>query len=271
MNALYMKNILSLILLAFILGALSCSEDNEPNIPECDGSLALTIEKTDATSCAAADGEIAAVPVGGTGPYEFSLSGGATQSSGTFSDLSPGTYTVTVFDANDCEESEANIEILAPGTTLAIQANVTGDSECVGNVGSVTLSATGGNTSAPYQFSFKGSAFSATLTYNNLAPGSYSAKVKDVDGCIVSKNINVAALSSVSFSGFIKPLIETKCAITGCHADTETHLTNYTEIKAKASQIKTKTGNGTMPKTGSITSEEISKIACWVNEGALDN
>jgi SprB repeat len=266
-----MKKILFVVLLGWILGTISCSKEDIPKIPECDGSLALTIDKTDATSCSAANGEIIAAASSGTGPYEFSLSGGAKQASGTFSNLSPGTYSITVFDANDCEAIEENIIILAPGTTLAIEAIVTGDSECVTNNGSVTLSATGGNTTGAYQFSFNGSAFSATITYNNLAPGSYSAKVKDLDGCIVSKNVSVAALPSVSFADDIKPLIDTNCSKSGCHGDTQTSFSNYTEIKAKASQIKTLTGNGTMPKTGSLSSTQIAIIACWVNEGGLDN
>lgn len=267
-----MKKILSIVLLAWILGTLSCSKEGTPKIPECDGSLGVTIDKTDATSCSAANGEIIAAATDGNGPYEFSLSGGANQSSGTFSNLSPGSYSVTVFDTNDCEEIEENIVILAPGTTLAIQANVTGDSECFTNNGSVTLSATGGNTTGAYQFSFNGSAFGATVTFNSLALGSYSAKVKDVDGCIVSRNVSVAALpTGVSFSGYIKPLMDANCSKSGCHGDTQIPFEDYNAIKAKASQIKIQTTNKTMPKNGTLTPEQISKIACWVNEGALDN
>ncbi len=36
---------------------------------------------------------------------------------------------------------------------------------------------------APYTYSFNGSAFTATLVYNNLAAGRYTLVVQDANGC----------------------------------------------------------------------------------------
>jgi hypothetical protein len=78
----------------------------------------------------------------------------------------------------------------------------------------------------------------------------------------------------ITYSGFIKPLIETKCAIPGCHVaggSAPGDFTIYGNVNARATAIKTRTADGSMPKVGSITPEEIEKIACWVESGALNN
>ena len=54
---------------------------------------------------------------------------------------------------------------------------------CGASNGSVTLGAVTGGT-APYLYYFNGGGFSATITYNNLAAGSYTLAVQDANGCI---------------------------------------------------------------------------------------
>jgi len=55
-----------------------------------------------ALSASVAGSTITATATGGTPAYQYSLNGGASQSSGTFSNLAPGTYTVVATDANGC-------------------------------------------------------------------------------------------------------------------------------------------------------------------------
>ena len=79
-----------------------------------------------------------------------------------------------------------------------------------------------------------------------------------------------------SFSTEVLPLMETKCAINSdCHGSGSTNaggpFTNYTQINAKASNIKTQVSNGNMQKTGTISAAQKATIVCWVNGGALNN
>src|SRR4029079_1235336 len=61
-------------------------------------------------------GSITATASGGTGPYTFSLNGGAVQASNTFSNLNAGVYTITAQDANGCSGGVAvTVNNITPG------------------------------------------------------------------------------------------------------------------------------------------------------------
>ena len=77
------------------------------------------------------------------------------------------------------------------------------------------------------------------------------------------------------FSAQIAPLVETRCAIPGCHDASSGNkggpFTNYTQIHAKAATIKAQVQSGAMPEGSSLTAAEIQMISCWVNSGAPNN
>ena len=77
----------------------------------------------------------------------------------------------------------------------------------------------------------------------------------------------------VSFKSTVKPIIDTSCAISGCHvAGTgRVDFTVLANIQAQASTMKVKLNNGSMPKTGTITSTQKTNIVNWIDQGAKDN
>lgn len=80
----------------------------------------------------------------------------------------------------------------------------------------------------------------------------------------------------VSLSGEIMPLLQSNCAIEGCHV-AGTGLPDFARkenVLEYAGEIKRRTREGSMPPPYSgieLTSEEISKITCWVDQGKQDN
>jgi hypothetical protein len=62
------------------------------------------------------DGEIRALGANGTPPYTYQIGGGSFSSQSTFSGLAPGSYVVTVRDANQCTASQTIT--LQPGACL---------------------------------------------------------------------------------------------------------------------------------------------------------
>jgi hypothetical protein len=79
-----------------------------------------------------------------------------------------------------------------------------------------------------------------------------------------------------SFSANVNPIIQSTCTInTGCHGSGSPNgpgeLLTYTQIFNARVAIKTSVGNGTMPKTGTLTTAQKNSIICWVDSGAPNN
>jgi large repetitive protein len=73
------------------------------------------------TSCYdAEDGTISVIAAGGTPPYLYAIDGGTPASSSVFTGLGAGTYSVQVFDANDCPFLIQNIRITRPDSILLV-------------------------------------------------------------------------------------------------------------------------------------------------------
>jgi uncharacterized protein (DUF2141 family) len=268
----------SLSLLFGLALLMSCLNENSGE-PVCNGSLAVMVEsKTNPTSCVTTNGSITVSALGGEEPYLYSLNGGAKQAAVTFSGLSPGSYSVTVFDANDCEHVIDNIGIEVPGANLGVTATPTSDTNCTTSNGSIVASGTGGNTSSPYQYALNEGAFTVSNTFTALAPGTYTVKVKDAGGCIATQSVNVLqGNTGVSYQSDIKPILEANCIKSGCHNGDNGATRNWSvfaNVQAKAEGIKNRTANKSMPldiaPTG-LPQNQIDLIACWVNEGAQNN
>lgn len=78
-----------------------------------------------------------------------------------------------------------------------------------------------------------------------------------------------------TFSGDVLPIISSTCAAAGCHASGSFNgpgaLTNYSQVSAAKSAIRSAVAAGTMPKTGSLSSAQKSAIVCWIDAGAANN
>jgi gliding motility-associated-like protein len=124
----------------------------------------------------ACDGTATANPSGGTGPYSYIWSNGPITQ--TVVGLCPGTYTVTITDANNCAIIDS-VTITQPTqlTATAVQTNVTCFNACDGTS---TVTPSGGT--GPYSYSwFPGGML--TQTVNGLCAGTYNCQITDANGC----------------------------------------------------------------------------------------
>jgi hypothetical protein len=110
---------------------------------------------------------------------QYRLNAGTFQSSGTFSNLAAGTYTLTVRDAAGCEDSEQVVlsNPNAPTLTIASQSQP----DCNSNNGGITLQANGGT--SPFQYRQNTGSLQAAAVFSNLAPGTYNFTVRDANNC----------------------------------------------------------------------------------------
>ena len=79
-----------------------------------------------------------------------------------------------------------------------------------------------------------------------------------------------------AFAANVNPVIQSTCATDAtCHgagsANGPGPLLSYTQIFNARVAIKAAVGNGTMPKTGTLTAAQKSSIICWVDSGAPNN
>jgi hypothetical protein len=178
-----------------VITIYSCSKGGGTTPPPnpCAGvTVNVTGTTTNPSTPTASDGSITVSATGGSG-FTFSINGGAFQSSGTFSGLAAGSYTIAAKSGSGCTGS-ASFTVTAPnpcaGITIAVTGTVTNPTGPGATNGSIVASATG---STNFTFSINGGAFQASGTFNNLAAGAYTVTAKDGNGCTGSAPFTLTA------------------------------------------------------------------------------
>lgn len=157
------------------------------------GGISATSAVTNIACNGAANGKIVVNnTTGGTPPYQYQINGGTLQSSNTFSNLTPGTYTVTIRDAGTCSKDTV-ITITQPPVLSAVTTHT--DASC-GTPGSITITPAGGV--APYTYSTDGTTYQASNVFT-LTNGAYPVTVKDANGCVLpAVTVNVALINNLT-------------------------------------------------------------------------
>lgn len=255
------------ISVAVLVILCSCGEESEP--VSCEGSnLALTLaDVTPASACGSNDGGLTVSASGGTPPYTYTIDS-QSQSSGAFTQLSPGAYTVSVKDHNGCQTELINVALEA--VDLAFSHTVIEDTDCTIGNGSVNISILQGE--GPFLYRLNDGAFQEESSFENLRAGQYEVTLR-AGQCSNRFNLTIPkGNTGTSWIAEVRPLIETKCALSGCHNGvTRPDLRVYETAKKYATQIKKLTADRSMPFTGSLTQQQIDMLACWVDEGANQN
>ena len=263
-----MKTIISVtIVLISAMTWQGCGSDEGPEPVDCaKNPVELSLVSAQNTNCDQSDGSIEVIATGGSGSYQYSLSGGAAQTSAIFNNIAAGVYEITAKDANDCSATMQVTVENVDGLNISFETSASG---CKQSGGSITVTATDGT--EPYQFKLGSGSFTTNNTFSSLSSGEHDLVVTDASGCTINQSVTIT--SGVSFSASISPIISTKCASSNCHGGTQgPDLRTFKGIHDNAARIKTVTGNGTMPKGGpELSQAEKDLIACWVDDGALNN
>ena len=155
-----------------------------------------TVKTVSTVSCFGGNDGIATVThEGGIGPFTYSWNTNPAQTTQTATNLSAGTYSVTVKDSRD-SIATATITITQPPAISNVIASVTKNVDCFGEAGgSVVVSNPTGGT-PPYAYSWNTIPEQKSQIASNLKAGSYTVTVTDAKGCSAQSTVTITQPNS---------------------------------------------------------------------------
>ncbi|MBF26066.1 MAG: hypothetical protein CMP49_06115, partial [Flavobacteriales bacterium] len=183
-----------------------CVVSDEWTVAETEEiSINLVLESTNLGCYGDTDGNIDISVNGGTGEYIYEWSNG--EVSEDIENLTFGTYTVTVFDENGCQNSES-YDINEPVELILETEFATEDLGCYGdNNGVIDILVSGGTGNYTYEWSNG----EITQDINGLSSGTYSINVFDENFCIVSEEYIITEPNEILISTDSESFLDLLC------------------------------------------------------------
>jgi len=148
----------------------------------CPLVLSATVNSVNVLCNGQCTGTATVTTVNGTAPYTYNWSAGQTTSA--ISGLCAGTYSVLVTDVAGITTT-TTVTITQP-SVLAVSTSFT-NGTCVGNIGTATVTASGGTPGYTYSWSNGQTAQTAT----GLSSGTYTVTVTDINGCTNTQSVTI--------------------------------------------------------------------------------
>lgn len=133
-------------------------------------------------TCGQNNGSITITATGGIAPLQYSINGTTWQTSNVFNNIAGGTYNIYVRNnGGTCvKQHSSTVNISGTGQPTITNVASTNVTDCSLNNGTITVTATGGNT--PLQYSKDGgSTWQASNVFSGLSAGTYNIMVRNAD------------------------------------------------------------------------------------------
>jgi gliding motility-associated-like protein len=170
----------------------NCVKDTTFNLSNSNAPTVSNAVSTPET-CTGGDGTASITASGGTGTLTITWSNSGSGSA--ISNLTAGTYSYTVTDANNCQATGS--VTVAPATgccNLQVTATAT-DASCAGNDGAIqSVVVTAG--SPPYQYSIDGVNYQVSASFTSVSAGSYVVYVQDAGSCVDTAHVTVGVANN---------------------------------------------------------------------------
>ena len=174
-----------------ITDANNCVTSAQITINQPTAPLSGTITQLPITCYGADDGQLTANANGGTPPYSYTWSpSGQTGSIATM--LAPGTYVVSIVDANGC--TAAATDVLATPPSLIAQMNISDNIVCLPSIATVTNASVGTFNNVLWTLSDGQSFTSNQFTLNLTSVGciDITLLITNANGCTADTTISDA-------------------------------------------------------------------------------
>lgn len=268
-----------LAILLFILNSCSSKGGGVPPNP-CDGvTITVSGTTTNSSSAGASDGSITATASGGSG-FTFNINGGAFQSSGNFSGLAAGAYTITAKDSRGCSGTKSftvSSNDVCAGLTFSVGGTATPATPCLSTPnGTITVTTSG--TGSGFTYNINGGAFQASPVFNNLAVNTFTVGAKESGGCVRTASVIINATAPGSLFAAVKTIIIANCTTAGCHAGATPQggidftqdcqiVVNKARIKVRAVDQANTVNQMPQPPNAALSASNQTAITNWINAG----
>lgn len=180
-----------------------CTANSSALVTQPD-AIGITPTVTDVSCNGLNNGQISLAVGGGTSPYSYQWNDGNSNQNRT--GLAPGTYSVTVTDANSCVKTYTNITVSQPSQVFIVSLDSKQDVLCNGqSTGAINITASGGiqfnPPAAPYNYTWAGPGGPYnTEDLSGLAAGNYSLTVTDSKNCTAILQVIITQPTAINIA-----------------------------------------------------------------------
>ncbi len=211
-------------------------------------------------------GQITASASGGLAPHAYALNTGSAATppatgwlpNGSWSNLAAGTYTVWIRDAAGCIIRRVVFLNDPPALSVGVVDSI--GVACGAPTGRVTFEGIGGT--SPYEYSIlpTAPAWQSSNTYSGLAPGNYTLRVRDANGCVATRSFTIQNAPALTLSVNITDSIR-------CHGGTGSFMIQASGGPS-GNYTFTLQGAGIQNTTGIFSSLAAGNYTVFVQDGA---
>lgn len=158
--------------------------------------LSIVLNGVDNATCGSNSGAINVTATNGTAPYVYST-GGTTSTTGSFTNIAPGTHTVTVTDDNGCTKT-VTATVGAVGAPTAFVDNLV-DLGCFGGISGSAVIGTSGAL-APVTYSLNGGTSQPSNSFNGLIAGTYTVVITDGNLCTAAVTFEIEQPTALGYT-----------------------------------------------------------------------
>ena len=202
-----------------VTDANGCTISDSYTINQPSQELVTSLSTSNVSCYSESDGSIDLTVSGGTAPYTYNWNTGAT--SQDLNNLAPGSYDVTVTDANGCT-STSQISISQPSSALTANIISIENIDCNDDAsGNISVEGVGGT--SPYSYSINGgTSYQNGGLFENLAAGNYTITVLDSNACSTTIDAQITEAETLQIS------IEDYNDVS-CYGESDANIYTYVE------------------------------------------